>query len=470
MPSKEAVNYLKGKIALKIEELENKDMYRMFLRRSDEARHANKSSALCPHFTKSRKRPAASNQKDSFEIKTAKERGKRRRTEKKKKSIDQSIRWKSYGGHGHFFARILKDEYQHVVQNAHQLSNFLYNVIFHARLFVNHSIIQNKELSSQDFIGDSNFWYSVCQLEMGIPVSNPNFINSSVVLSLNDFISDYPSILYTLEFHPMTEYNDPLAYACSVLGTYYFNHIIKNFEKRIKPYLRFKLKSYSSEFSQQQISGKELLEVKYLGHVQLIWTEDLKSNVLVFTNVVQTDSFNISFLFPRKKKKQLRNHVKFELSDFKTHEMKCFLPTAIVSGRNEIFTAAIRSLDREDIQNRKVSAEEGKVYNGYMRRNNYVEKLKVRKDLKEIESAIPTMKTANQELYESKQRADDEIANIVLDGGKNYTKKKRKKTKVNRKQRKRGSENQASGQGKSVCSLATEFIYTITESSFSNFQ
>jgi hypothetical protein len=102
-----------------------------------------------------------------------------------------------------------------------------------------------------------------------------------------------------------------------------------------------------------------------------------------------------------------------------------------------------------------------------MRRQAFVDNLKSKRGIKEIETQIPSPKTLNiDELtkyvnyilthldtlftfyneksapfrfydYQGRQRANDELANMLIDGGKKYNKKRRKKTKRNKQQNKK---------------------------------
>ncbi|KAI8967934.1 hypothetical protein BDF20DRAFT_897922, partial [Mycotypha africana] len=96
---------------------------------------------------------------------------------------------------------------------------------------------------------------------------------------------------------------------------------------------------------------------------------------------------------------------------------------------------------------------------GYNRRATVVDEKKVETDIKGIETNLPTCKTVHSEIqyklylsyvlrhiqslhefygfnsakfifndYQGRQRADEELANMLLDGGKKYNPKKRKKT------------------------------------------
>ncbi|KAI8054877.1 hypothetical protein BDF21DRAFT_349820, partial [Thamnidium elegans] len=75
-----------------------------------------------------------------------------------------------------------------------------------------------------------------------------------------------------------------------------------------------------------------------------------------------------------------------------------FLPCTIDPDRKHIFTASIGH-DSNEHQVRRCSDLERRCYTGSRRRENYVDKLKITKNIKDIESNIPTAKTANHEIY-----------------------------------------------------------------------
>ncbi|KAI8887428.1 hypothetical protein K501DRAFT_175754, partial [Backusella circina FSU 941] len=127
-------------------------------------------------------------------------------------------------------------------------------------------------------------------------------------------------------------------------------------------------------------------------------------------------------------------------------------------GRKNVFTATIGH-DCSEHEVRQCRNKEKICYTGSQRRVKHVDKLKERIGIKKFETNIPSPKTdASEELikyveyaltlidslfgfyseksvpfrfydYQGRQRCNDEIVNIFIDGEKKYNKARRKKTK-----------------------------------------
>jgi hypothetical protein len=179
----------------------------------------------------------------------------------------------------------------------------------------------------------------------------------------------------------------------------------------------------------------------------------------MFDCVIQTDGFGVCFVFARKKKGTSTgaNEAMFTLEDFNLAEINNFFqPCSIDPGRKALFTATVgHNSDSHEI--RSCTSKERQCYTGSMRRQAFVNNLKSKRGIKEIETQIPSPKTLNiDELtkyvnyilthldtlftfyneksapfrfydYQGRQRANDELANMLIDGGKKYNKKRRKK-------------------------------------------
>jgi hypothetical protein len=186
----------------------------------------------------------------------------------------------------------------------------------------------------------------------------------------------------------------------------------------------------------------------------------------MFGCVCQTDGFGVTFIFTRPKRTST-TEVRLELEDSDQPEVEeHFLPVTVDPGRNQVFTAAV-GYNSNDHEIRRCSEKERICYTGHKRRQLIVERLKVQRGIKDIETNIPSPKTVDptkfslyltyilQNLdtlfsfyshrsaafrfhdYQGRQRTNAEVANILLQGGKKYNKRNRKKTKKNRKQRKK---------------------------------
>ncbi|CEG75627.1 hypothetical protein RMATCC62417_10637 [Rhizopus microsporus] len=185
-----------------------------------------------------------------------------------------------------------------------------------------------------------------------------------------------------------------------------------------------------------------------------------------FTCFIQTDGFGVCFAFARKAKEE-KATTQLGLEDFSGQEIQeCFQPYAVDPGRAHAFTATIQH-EGGNLETRRCSEKERQCYNGAKRSSCQIKKLKLRTDIKTIETGFPSAKTVNMEKtnayvtyaliniprlfhfydekpapfcfydYQGRQRSNAEMANILINGGKKYSKTKRKKTKQNRKQRKK---------------------------------
>jgi hypothetical protein len=192
---------------------------------------------------------------------------------------------------------------------------------------------------------------------------------------------------------------------------------------------------------------------------------------MMFDCFVQTDGFGVCFLFARKKRESTYGSTEtvFKLEDFSQSAVeRFFLPCTIDPGRKSVFTATIGH-STEEHQIRSCSSKERKCYTGSKRRQQFVDGLKSRRGIKSIETGIPPPKTVDMARitnyvkymlthldtlfefynyksakfrfhnYQGRQRANDELANMLIDGGKKYNKARRKKTKRNKiRNRRRG--------------------------------
>ncbi|KAI8984581.1 hypothetical protein BDF20DRAFT_972068 [Mycotypha africana] len=116
----------------------------------------------------------------------------------------------------------------------------------------------------------------------------------------------------------------------------------------------------------------------------------------IFNCAIHTDSFAVTFLFVRAKKKNSDIPL-LTLEDFTHDEIeRYFVPVTIDSGRNQIFTAAV-GYDSVHHQVRSCSKEERANIAGYTRRAKIVDNKKNITGLKDIESEMPTSKTVHSD-------------------------------------------------------------------------
>lgn len=156
-----------------------------------------------------------------------------------------------------------------------------------------------------------------------------------------------------------------------------------------------------------------------------------------------------------------------QLDDFEQNEIEeYFTPCALDPGRRDIFQAAYGAGDTPH-EIRHCSTKEYYQLTGSPDRNKKLQNEKKRLGIEYIESSFPTAKTAdiaqhkeyvrylfwhldtlfsfynfNRSAesrfrdYQGKQRAREELMNMITNGGKKYNKRKRKKRSTNRRSRK----------------------------------
>jgi hypothetical protein len=154
-----------------------------------------------------------------------------------------------------------------------------------------------------------------------------------------------------------------------------------------------------------------------------------------------------------------------QLDDFTMQEVdEYFRSCAVDPGVNTLVTAAYGH-GNERHQLRRFSNSEYYAVTGSSRRNDQLNKKKESHGIKAIEDKFPTAKTADHREYEryiqylfdnlvsllsfygperaeesfqgyqGRQRALEEVTNVLINGGKKYDRRRRKKTKRNRKSR-----------------------------------
>lgn len=185
----------------------------------------------------------------------------------------------------------------------------------------------------------------------------------------------------------------------------------------------------------------------------------------MFTNMVTTNGFQLSLHFARPAKSP---GMELELSDFKEEEIEnYFMPCALDPGRRDIFQAAYGAQNTEH-EIRRSSTREYYQWTGSPKRNENLKKARKRNGIEEIESNFPSAKTADItryseyvrylflhletlftfycfdndaerrfRAYQGKQRAQEELVNVIVNGGKKYNSAKRKHRRRNRRERKK---------------------------------
>ncbi|KAH8556684.1 hypothetical protein BGW37DRAFT_473671 [Umbelopsis sp. PMI_123] len=181
----------------------------------------------------------------------------------------------------------------------------------------------------------------------------------------------------------------------------------------------------------------------------------LKNHKFAFARRILTDGHAVNFLFARKRDAEIATY--FEVA-------------AIDPGRTQVFTAAYGS-GQERHQLRRCSTSEYYSMTGSKRRNQKWQQEKKEAGILRIEESWPTGKTCNIRQYQSYvahllnnfdelskfydisrgkmrfdnfqgvQRSREEMANMLVNGGKKYSKSRRKNTPKNRRLRRRHRKN-----------------------------
>lgn len=203
----------------------------------------------------------------------------------------------------------------------------------------------------------------------------------------------------------------------------------------------------------------------------------------MFLNSIYTDGYTCRVLFCRKVLSSLaERQVSLELEDFTTEEVKqYFRPCTVDPGRIDAF---VSYHGVNDI--RRLSSSEYYNMHGTVTRQKSEQDRKRRSGLEAIETNIPSPKTLSIEKYSSyitymlehlntlhsfynfetakikwlnylaSQKTIQESVNILLNGGRKYTKQKRKQTKWNRKKRKKAQRSHAKSQEKDAVSTSVQ--------------
>lgn len=190
----------------------------------------------------------------------------------------------------------------------------------------------------------------------------------------------------------------------------------------------------------------------------------------MFNNLVRSDGFSVDFVFVKKRipestESRLMNS-DLLLQDFKFEEVKDkYNPISIDPGRKSVFTAAV-GID-ENVQIRRCTTSE---YYHNTGSNSFSKKQKKKKSqtgIDKIESAIPSCKTSDIlkyenyaakifshlrrlfdfygadtahdrfNLYQGRQRAADNMVNLLLHGTSKYSRAKRDKKKRSERRKKK---------------------------------
>lgn len=184
----------------------------------------------------------------------------------------------------------------------------------------------------------------------------------------------------------------------------------------------------------------------------------------MFLNSMYTDGYTCRISFCRKvNPASPYDKVSLDMGDFNTEEVdQYFRPCTVDPNRTNVFTSYHGKNDL-----RRLSTAEFYNMNGTVNRQKLEQDRKRRLNIEQIESHIPSPKTANVQLYTryliytlqhfqaltdfydfstartrwcnytSAQRAIENAANILINGSKKYNKKKRKNTKKNKRKRRK---------------------------------
>ncbi|GAA5811008.1 hypothetical protein MFLAVUS_004437 [Mucor flavus] len=299
----------------------------------------------------------------------------------------------SFEGDMERFTSVLRPEQQTVfTDKVIKLSEFIRNVTFPSQIFVNHYIIRHQ--------GSAN----LSPTTVNLAASPTKFLPVlGYIVGELELISD--SCTNPSKKQPGTTYEEN----------------IKQF------YHTFDFKKFGFESVEELLSPKSRIR---------------------FTCFIMSDGFGACFVFARRKPNREMDPNVFKLEDFNSDEFEeHFIPCAIDPGRRQIFTASIAH-SPEEIEVRRCSRKERACYTDAGRRAAYVELLKIRQNVKVIETNLPTAKTVNYQRlqerthylllhlprlfdfysykyayfrfhdYRGRQRANAEVANLLINGGK----------------------------------------------------
>ncbi|KAG2233136.1 hypothetical protein INT48_001629 [Thamnidium elegans] len=228
-------------------------------------------------------------------------------------------------------------------------------------------------------------------LTMKISVTNKDNLSLSLFTAFSEFSEMYPSIVCPVKKRKITGYSDYLTYACVTLATTYLNSMAETFV-----YLEYNLNIFSSEKETEvTVEQKEKPELfSFTPNPSLKWRnisisnnlDDLKiangNGKYLLACFAHTDGHNISLQFSRTRQDKYSKASILALKDFdRTDIEENFLPCTIDPGRKYIFTASIGHSSNEH-QVRRCSDLERRCYTGSRQRQNYVDKLKITKNIK----------------------------------------------------------------------------------------
>ncbi|KAI8891201.1 hypothetical protein K501DRAFT_166315, partial [Backusella circina FSU 941] len=189
-------------------------------------------------------------------------------------------------------------------------------------------------------------------------------------------------------------------------------------------------------------------------------------NNAMFANIVRTDGYTIDFIFCGKKR-AVKTTSELQLYGFTKEEVEeYYSPIYLEPGRKHVFTSVTRS-DLRNNEVRKCSTKEYYTMTDSSKYQRSLDKEKINSNVKKMETDIPTEKTAIVTKYEEHikymlsnlaslfqfyvlnraearfhrfqgcQKARKEIVNILINGSKNYNKRRRRSKKLNRVKRKK---------------------------------
>ena len=193
-------------------------------------------------------------------------------------------------------------------------------------------------------------------------------------------------------------------------------------------------------------------------------------NTVLFGNFIRSDGFGLDLIYNKRKQNRtiIESH-DLTLDDFDYQEVEAsYCPIFIDPGRKSVFTAAIGLKDAQQI--RRCTIKEYYHLTGSTVYQKKLKKLKEANGIADIESGIPTPKTVVPEaygaytnyilehktelftfnnfrrardhfyLYQGRQKAPQLMVNMLVNGGKKYDRRQRKRKKKQRKRKKKQKE------------------------------
>lgn len=112
-------------------------------------------------------------------------------------------------------------------------------LVFKAKTFVNHYILENSAFVAPKNLFKQNFWYTVTKLVNEKTIKDTSTLPDGLMEAYSRFKANHPSFVRSKTLLPGV--SQCITEACTEIATSYLNNIVENFEQRLLYYLKFKL-------------------------------------------------------------------------------------------------------------------------------------------------------------------------------------------------------------------------------------